>query len=103
MEEFLQKLSKRVLFMNKQKGENMNNLKKIGLTALAGSLAAVSANAIEMSVSGATSVSYTSTQQQQQQLVRKVLEDKQSVLTLQLCSMVQVNLRMVSLFHLMQH
>ena len=46
--------------MNKQKGENMNNLKKIGLTALAGSLAAVSANAIEMSVSGATSVSYTS-------------------------------------------
>ena len=38
----------------------MNNLKKIGLTALAGSLAAVSANAIEMSVSGATSVSYNS-------------------------------------------
>jgi outer membrane protein OmpU len=36
----------------------MNNLKKIGLTALAGSLVAVSANAIEMSVSGATSVSY---------------------------------------------
>ena len=46
--------------MNKQKGENMNNLKKIGLTALAGSLVAVSANAIEMSVSGATSVSYNS-------------------------------------------
>ena len=46
--------------MNKQKGENMNNLKKIGLTALAGSLVAVSANAIEMSVSGNTSVSYTS-------------------------------------------
>ena len=46
--------------MNKQIGENMNNLKKIGLTALAGSLAAVSANAIEMSVSGNTSVSYTS-------------------------------------------
>ena len=46
--------------MNKQKGENMNNLKKIGLTALAGSLAAVSANAIEMSVSGNTSVSYNS-------------------------------------------
>ena len=38
----------------------MNNLKKIGLTALAGSLAAVSANAIEMSVSGNTSVSYNS-------------------------------------------
>ena len=47
--------------MNKQKGENMNNFKKIGLTALAGSLVAVSANAIEMSVSGTTSVSYTST------------------------------------------
>ena len=46
--------------MNKQKGENMNNLKKIGLTALAGSLVAISANAIEMSVSGNTSVSYTS-------------------------------------------
>ena len=38
----------------------MNNFKKIGLTALAGSLAAVSANAIEMSVTGNTSVSYTS-------------------------------------------
>ena len=38
----------------------MNNFKKIGLTALAGSLVAVSANAIEMSVSGNTSVSYTS-------------------------------------------
>ena len=60
MEEFLQELSKRVLFMNKQKGENMNNLKKIGLTALAGSLAAISANAIELSVSGTTSVSYNS-------------------------------------------
>ena len=32
----------------------MNNFKKVGLTALAGSLAAVSANAAEMSVSGAT-------------------------------------------------
>ena len=38
----------------------MNNFKKIGLTALAGSLVVVSANAIEMSVSGTTSVSYTS-------------------------------------------
>ncbi len=36
----------------------MNNFKKVGLTALAGSLAAVSANAIEMSVNGSTSVSY---------------------------------------------
>ena len=38
----------------------MNNLKKIGLTALAGSLAAASANAAEMSVSGATLLTYTS-------------------------------------------
>ena len=38
----------------------MKNLKKIGLTALAGSLAAVSANAVEMSVSGETTVSYIS-------------------------------------------
>lgn len=49
-------------FMNKHKqiGVIMNNFKKIGLTALAGSLVAVSANAIELSVSGTTSVSYTS-------------------------------------------
>jgi outer membrane protein OmpU len=38
----------------------MNNFKKIGLTALAGSLAAVSANAIDLAVTGSTSVSYTS-------------------------------------------
>jgi outer membrane protein OmpU len=38
----------------------MNNLKKVGLTALAGSLAAISANAAEMSVSGATLLTYTS-------------------------------------------
>ena len=38
----------------------MNNLKKVGLTALAGSLAAVSANAAEMTVSGATLLTYTS-------------------------------------------
>ena len=37
----------------------MDNLKKVGLTALAGSLAAVSANAAEMSVSGATVLTYT--------------------------------------------
>jgi outer membrane protein OmpU len=37
----------------------MNNLKKVGLTALAGSLAAVSANAAEMTVSGATVLTYT--------------------------------------------
>ena len=39
----------------------MDNLKKVGLTALAGSLAAISsANAAEMSVSGATVLTYTS-------------------------------------------
>jgi outer membrane protein OmpU len=36
----------------------MNNFKKVGLTALAGSLVAVSANAIELSVSGENTVSY---------------------------------------------
>ena len=46
--------------MKKQhKGEIMDNLKKVGLTALAGSLAVVSANAAEMSVSGATLLTYT--------------------------------------------
>ena len=35
------------------------HLKKVGFTALAGSLAAVSANAAEMSVSGATVLTYT--------------------------------------------
>jgi len=38
----------------------MNNFKKVGLTALAGSLAVASANAAEMSVSGATLLTYTS-------------------------------------------
>jgi outer membrane protein OmpU len=38
----------------------MDNLKKVGLTALAGSLAAFSANAAEMSVNGATVLTYTS-------------------------------------------
>ena len=36
----------------------MNNFKKIGLSALAGSLAAFSANAAEMSVSGSAKVTY---------------------------------------------
>jgi len=38
----------------------MNDMKKIGLTALAGSLVAISAQAAEMSVSGATVLTYTS-------------------------------------------
>ena len=37
----------------------MDNLRKVGLTALAGSLAVVSANAAEMTVSGATLLTYT--------------------------------------------
>ena len=40
------------------KGENMTNSKKVGLTALAGSLAAVSAQAGELSVSGGASITY---------------------------------------------
>ena len=38
----------------------MNNIKKIGLTALAGSLVAISAQAAEMAVNGATLLTYTS-------------------------------------------
>ena len=38
----------------------MNNIKKIGLTALAGSLVAISAQAAEMTVNGATLLTYTS-------------------------------------------
>ena len=37
----------------------MNNFKKVGLTALAGSLAAISAHAAEMAVSGASVLTYT--------------------------------------------
>jgi len=36
----------------------MNNLKKIGISALAGSLAAFSANAVEMAVSGSAKITY---------------------------------------------
>jgi outer membrane protein OmpU len=38
----------------------MNNLKKIGLTAIAASLASVSAHAVDLGVSGGASLSYTS-------------------------------------------
>ena len=44
--------------ITKQKEISMNNLKKIGLSALAGSLAAFSANAADMSVSGSAKVTY---------------------------------------------
>jgi len=44
---------------NNNKRKNMNNFKKVGLTALAGSLAAISAHAAEMAVSGASVLTYT--------------------------------------------
>ncbi len=46
------------LFNIKQltKGNNMNNLKKIGLTALGTAMVATSANAAALSVSGGTSI-----------------------------------------------
>ena len=48
-------------YMKNNKENNiMDTLKKVGLTALAGSLAVSSANAAEMSVSGATVLTYTS-------------------------------------------
>ena len=45
--------------MNKQQRRIMDKLKKIGLSALAGSLVAVSANAGEMSVSGSFGMTYS--------------------------------------------
>ena len=44
--------------MNKNKGENMITLKKVGLTALAGSLVAVSAQAGELAVTGSATATY---------------------------------------------
>ena len=47
---------------NNKKGViNMNNFKKIGLTALAGSLVSVSANAGEMTVTGGASLNLLDT------------------------------------------
>ena len=42
---------------------NMNNLKKVGLTALAGALVSVSANAADLSVTGGASISFTGEEQ----------------------------------------
>ena len=39
----------------------MNNMKKVGLSALAGSLVAFSANAVELTVTGKTEITYTGT------------------------------------------
>lgn len=41
----------------------MNNIKKVGLTALAGALVSVSANAIDMSVTGGASISFSGQEQ----------------------------------------
>jgi outer membrane protein OmpU len=41
----------------------MNNLKKVGLTALAGALVSVSANALDVSVSGGASINYAGEEQ----------------------------------------
>ena len=43
---------------NNNRRRNMNNLKKLGVTALAGSLAAVSAQAGEMSMNGSANMTY---------------------------------------------
>ena len=42
----------------------MNNLKKVGLTALAGALVSVSANALDVSVSGGASISFSGEEKQ---------------------------------------
>ena len=54
----MRKIDRRALFNIKQltKGNNMNNLKKIGLTALGTAMVATSANAASLSVSGGTSI-----------------------------------------------
>jgi len=48
-----------IIISNKQIGENMKNWKKAGLTALAGSLVAVSASAGELGVTGGATLTYT--------------------------------------------
>ena len=54
----MRKIDSNALFNIKQltKGNNMNNLKKIGLTALGTAMVATSANAAALSVSGGTSI-----------------------------------------------
>jgi outer membrane protein OmpU len=48
-----------IIIINKQKGDRMINLKKVGVTALAGSLAMFAANA-EVTVSGSGELTYSS-------------------------------------------
>jgi outer membrane protein OmpU len=45
------------------KGVTMNNFKKVGLSALAGSLAMVSAHAVEVSIAGSAAVTYATGQE----------------------------------------
>ena len=54
----------------------MNNLRKIGLSALAGSLATFSVNAADVSVSGGASISFDDTNRGGKRLV--VLEEMAS-------------------------
>ena len=54
-------ISRLLLIINTNKGViNMNNFRKIGLSALAGSLVAVSAQAADVALSGGASVAFTS-------------------------------------------
>ena len=69
MEAFEFNWSKKSMFIinnnNLLKGViNMNNLKKVGLTALAGALVSVSANAADISVSGGVSLSFEGQEKQ---------------------------------------
>ena len=56
----------------------MNNLKKLGVTALAGSLVAVSAQAGEMSVSGSANVTYKTKAGKVKTYFRKVVKSPKS-------------------------
>ena len=58
-----------MFIINNKKGVlNMNKMKKIGLSALAGSLVAFSANAADMSISGQANVYMTNGAKMQRQL-----------------------------------
>ena len=59
---------------NNNKGKNMNNLKKIGLTALAASLVTTSAFAGEMSVAGSASIGVKNTTGTNYKLLEKALQ-----------------------------
>ena len=77
---------------NKNKGNNMN-IKKVGLTALAGSLVVTSAFAGSLTLSGGAKLSYVATDGNKE--VKILLVDLQW--TKNLKHQVQVNLKMVLL------